>query len=129
MEGFAFLIAVVTFVMALIALHRTSKLQTANFKLRQDLDRLKAEIDITAFIQAKGIELNPHGTDDLIGRCPAVARGRDGRGAAARCVAAGDVASIRRGTPRPASTAFASAPRASRARMTSTSSYSSAFCR
>ncbi|MFO1130659.1 MAG: DUF2339 domain-containing protein [Hyphomicrobiales bacterium] len=44
MDGFAFLIAVVTFVMALIALHRTSKLQTANFKLRQEIDRLRADL-------------------------------------------------------------------------------------
>lgn len=35
-----------------------------------DLDRLKADIDLTALIRAKGIELKPHGTADLIGRCP-----------------------------------------------------------
>ncbi|PZF75249.1 hypothetical protein DK847_19285 [Aestuariivirga litoralis] len=42
MDGFAFLIAVVTFVMALVALNRTAKLQTANFKLSQEIERLKA---------------------------------------------------------------------------------------
>jgi uncharacterized membrane protein len=42
MDGFAFLIAVVTFVMALIALNRTAKLQTANFKLSREIETLKA---------------------------------------------------------------------------------------
>ena len=42
MDGFAFLIAVVSFVMALVALNRTAKLQTANFKLGQEIERLKA---------------------------------------------------------------------------------------
>ena len=44
MDGFAFLIAVVTFVMALVALNRTAKLQTANFKLKQEIDQLKADL-------------------------------------------------------------------------------------
>ncbi len=35
-----------------------------------DLDRLKADLDLAALIRAKGIELKPHGTADLIGRCP-----------------------------------------------------------
>ncbi|MDQ3001822.1 MAG: CHC2 zinc finger domain-containing protein, partial [Fibrobacterota bacterium] len=35
-----------------------------------ELARLKADIDLTALIRAKGIELKPHGSADLIGRCP-----------------------------------------------------------
>lgn len=37
---------------------------------QEDLDRLKAEIDLSALIRAKGIELKAHGEKDLIGRCP-----------------------------------------------------------
>lgn len=40
MDGFAFLIALVSFVMALVALNRISKLQTAIFKLREELQRI-----------------------------------------------------------------------------------------
>lgn len=35
-----------------------------------ELDRLKADLDLTALIRAKGVELKPHGSQDLIGRCP-----------------------------------------------------------
>lgn len=42
MDGFAFLIAVITFVMAIVALNRISQLQTAVFKLRQEIKELKA---------------------------------------------------------------------------------------
>jgi DNA primase catalytic core len=37
---------------------------------QDELDRLKAEVDLAALIRAKGIELKPHGEKDLIGRCP-----------------------------------------------------------
>jgi DNA primase len=40
-------------------------------KIPQDeLDRIKSEIDLAALVRAKGVELKPHGTADLIGRCP-----------------------------------------------------------
>jgi uncharacterized membrane protein len=39
MDGFAFLIAFVSFIMALVALNKISKLQTAIFKLREELQR------------------------------------------------------------------------------------------
>ena len=42
MDGFAFLIAVITFVMALVALNKIARLQTAVFKLRQEIESLKA---------------------------------------------------------------------------------------
>ena len=42
MDGFAFLIAVVTFVMAFVALRRTSALRKVNVQLLQEIDRLKA---------------------------------------------------------------------------------------
>lgn len=35
-----------------------------------ELARIKTEIDLAALIRAKGIELKPHGTGDLVGRCP-----------------------------------------------------------
>lgn len=41
MDGFAFLIAVVSFVMALVALNKIAKLETAIFKLREELRQLK----------------------------------------------------------------------------------------
>ncbi len=41
MDGFAFLIAVVSFVMALVALNKIAKLETAIFKLREELGRPK----------------------------------------------------------------------------------------
>ena len=41
MDGFAILIAVVTFVMALLALNKIAKLETAVFKLREELQRIK----------------------------------------------------------------------------------------
>ena len=37
---------------------------------QDELDRLKAEVDLPALIRAKGIELKPHGEKDLVGRCP-----------------------------------------------------------
>ncbi|HLP42779.1 MAG TPA: CHC2 zinc finger domain-containing protein [Fibrobacteria bacterium] len=37
---------------------------------QDELDRLKADIDLVALIRAKGVELKPHGSADLIGRCP-----------------------------------------------------------
>ena len=37
---------------------------------KPDLDRLKADLDLTALIRAKGVELKSHGAADLIGRCP-----------------------------------------------------------
>lgn len=40
MDGFAFLIAFVSFIMALVALNKISKLQTAIFKLREELQRI-----------------------------------------------------------------------------------------
>jgi hypothetical protein len=40
MDGFAFLIAFVSFIMALVALNKISKLETANFKLREELQRI-----------------------------------------------------------------------------------------
>ncbi|MFN4142013.1 DUF2339 domain-containing protein [Aestuariivirga sp.] len=40
MDGFAFLIAVVTFVMALVALHKISRLQTRIFQLNQQVEKL-----------------------------------------------------------------------------------------
>lgn len=42
MDGYAFLVAVVTFVMAVVALRRTTELSRANFRLSQEIDRLKA---------------------------------------------------------------------------------------
>ncbi len=42
MDGMALLIAVVTFIMALVALNRTAKLQTANFLLKAEIDKLKS---------------------------------------------------------------------------------------
>jgi uncharacterized membrane protein len=42
MDGFAFLIAFVSFVMALVALNKLSKLDTAIFKLREELQRIKS---------------------------------------------------------------------------------------
>lgn len=35
-----------------------------------DLQALKSTVDIATLIRAKGIELKPHGSADLIGRCP-----------------------------------------------------------
>jgi DNA primase len=35
-----------------------------------ELERIKNEIDLAALVRAKGVELKPHGTADLIGRCP-----------------------------------------------------------
>jgi hypothetical protein len=42
MDGFAFLIASVSFVLALVALNKLAKLDTAIFKLREELQRIKA---------------------------------------------------------------------------------------
>lgn len=42
MDGYAFLVAVVTFVMAVVALRRTTELSRANFRLSQEIERLKA---------------------------------------------------------------------------------------
>ena len=44
MDGFAFLIAVVSFVMALVALNKISKLETAIFKLREELQRIEGRM-------------------------------------------------------------------------------------
>jgi uncharacterized membrane protein len=44
MDGFAFLIAVITFVMAFVALRRTSALRRSSFQLAQEVDRLKAAL-------------------------------------------------------------------------------------
>ena len=35
-----------------------------------ELARLKANTDLPAFLRAQGIDLKPHGTADLLGRCP-----------------------------------------------------------
>src|SRR5271165_854761 len=35
-----------------------------------ELERLKRETDLAALVRAKGIELHPHGTGHLAGRCP-----------------------------------------------------------
>jgi uncharacterized membrane protein len=42
MDGFAFLIAFVSFIMALVAVNKISKLDTAIFKLREELQRIKS---------------------------------------------------------------------------------------
>ena len=35
-----------------------------------ELERIKREVDLAALVRAKGIELKPHGTGHLAGRCP-----------------------------------------------------------
>ncbi len=35
-----------------------------------EIDRIKREIDLAALVRSRGIELKPHGSKDLIGRCP-----------------------------------------------------------
>ena len=35
-----------------------------------ELARLKANTDLPAFLRAQGIDLKPHGAQDLLGRCP-----------------------------------------------------------
>ena len=45
MDGLVFLIAVVSFIMALVALNKTSKLETAIFKLREEQAPSQAEPD------------------------------------------------------------------------------------
>jgi DNA primase catalytic core len=37
---------------------------------REEIDRLKSAIDLQHLVEASGIELKPHGTKDLVGRCP-----------------------------------------------------------
>ncbi|MCH6259299.1 CHC2 zinc finger domain-containing protein, partial [Puniceicoccaceae bacterium K14] len=36
----------------------------------EELERLKREVDLVALIRSKNIELKPHGSKDLIGKCP-----------------------------------------------------------
>jgi DNA primase catalytic core len=36
----------------------------------EELERIKREIDLAALVRAKGVELSPHGTGHLAGRCP-----------------------------------------------------------
>lgn len=35
-----------------------------------EIERIKAEVDLVALIQSKGVELKRHGSKDLVGRCP-----------------------------------------------------------
>jgi DNA primase len=37
---------------------------------QSEVDRIKAEVDLVALIQSKGIELKRHGSKDLAARCP-----------------------------------------------------------
>ena len=36
----------------------------------EELERLKREVDLASLVRSKNIELKPHGSKDLIGRCP-----------------------------------------------------------
>lgn len=54
MDGIALLVAVVTFVMALVALNRLSRLETALFKLREELQRISSGAQPVLAPQAPG---------------------------------------------------------------------------
>jgi uncharacterized membrane protein len=56
MDGFAFLIAFVSFIMALLALNKISKLQTAIFKLREELQRIGPASAPAAAVEATPAE-------------------------------------------------------------------------